>query len=562
MNREQVMRRAQRIVRRIAGRSSEGNPSGILYEQWLQRRRGEHERENHHRAGPGLFSILTTVYDTPPNFLRETAASVLAQTSSNFEWILLDNGSSRQDVIATLEEIAASDPRIRSSRVEKNLGILGGMRRCLEIAGGEYVVPVDSDDTIEPDALSLLTYAIAEHRRPPFVYTDEDVLADGRPQTPYLRPDWDPVLNLCTSYVFHLCAFRRVEALELGAYTDAAATWCHDWDTVHRFHAAGLEPVHVREVAYHWRSHPASSTNRARPERGSLKSQRHVLERVVGATHRPELFELELFPIERGVPEWWVRRRRVQPERLDVLLVRRPEATDNDAALRLREIDYPFARIGIVEGNGHALPRLREQLGDSGAELTVVLSEEVIVDGDEWPWEAIGLLALHRDVVVVSGRVLNSHRMVVAGGEMFGFGGLLGTPEFGRPANDPGYFALALKQRCVSACHSAFFIARTSFLRRALDALPVEATFGFLGAWLGAHAANESRRVAVSPLVSAVAPGIFSGEQAPGPGEAKRFRELHSHVLDDPRWYSPHFSRNRGAAYTLGVHAGTYVSST
>ena len=504
-----------------------------------------------HQVEPGLFSILTTVYETPPNLLRETAASVLAQTSPNFEWIVLDNGSSRQDVSATVEEIAASDPRIRSRRAERNLGILGGMRSCLEIAEGEYIVPVDSDDTIEPDALALLTHAIAEHGGPPFIYTDEDVLADGRPQTPYLRPDWDPVLNLCTSYVFHLCAFRRIEALELGVYADHAATWCHDWDTVHRFHAAGREPVHIREVAYHWRSHSASSTNRTRPESGSLKSQRHVLERVVDATHRPDLFELEIFPIDRGAPEWWVRRRRVQPEPLDVLLVRRRTATGDEVASHLGPTDYPFAQVGVIEGDGQTLARLRERLGDASSELTVVLSDEVVLAGDEWPWEAIGLLELHRDVVVVSGRILDSRGIVVAGGEMFGFGGLLGTPEVGRRANDPGYFALALKQRCVSACHPAFFIARTSFLRKVIHSLPAEATFGFLGAWLGALAASEGGRVVVSPLVSAVASGSFVGDQTPGDGESERFRDLHGRVLDDPRWYSPHFSRNRRAAYTL-----------
>jgi hypothetical protein len=551
---ETVARRTRRFVRRIAHGKTRSDMGDAYYEQWLDQRRSERERPSLQHEGPGLFSILTTVYDTPPNFLRETAASVLAQTSSNFEWIVLDNGSSRQDVMAALDEITASDPRIRSRRVETNLGILGGMRHCLEIAGGEYVVPVDSDDTIEPDAISLLTHAIYEHRLPPFVYTDEDVLANGRPQAPYLRPDWDPVLNLCTSYVFHLCAFRRAEALELGVYTDAAATWCHDWDTVHRFHAAGLEPVHVCEVAYHWRSHPASSTNRTRPEGGSLESQRHVLERVVGTTRRPELFALELFPINRGAPEWWVRRQRVQPEPLDVLLVRRHKATGPRPAFCLGGTDYPFAHVGVVEGDRNPLTRLREHVRDSGSKLTVVLSDELVADGDEWPWEAIGLLELHRDVVIVSGRILNSDRIVVAGGEMFGFGGVVGTPEFGRPAKEPGYFALALKQRCVSACHSAFFIARTDFLRRALDSLPGEATFGFLGAWLGARAASEGKRVAVSPLVSAVARGVFTGEHTSGPGEVERFRDLHTGVLNDPRWYSPHFSRTHGAAYTLGPH--------
>jgi hypothetical protein len=552
------MSKLRRLTSSMTGRllRNAGPPTLSRYEEWLARRLAERARQGAFAASPGLFSILTTVFDTPPEFVRALADSLLSQSSPLFEWVLLDNGSTRHDVVETVRRIG-SDERVHYLWSEKNLGISGGMRACLEGASGAYVVPVDSDDVVVEDALSLLARAIAENDSPPFVYTDEDHLRDGRPQSPYFRPDWDPVLNLSTSYVFHLCAFRRHDALELGVYTDASATWCHDWDTIHRFHGAGLEPFHVREVAYHWRSHAVSSTNRARPEGGSLDSQRHVLERVIGATDQPELFALELFPIDRGAPEWWVRRRRVEPERVDVVIVAEAEPTASAAVKRLEDLSYPFGRIEVVEvADLHprvTLDRIRDCVTGFGGELTVVLTDEVVPEGEEWPWEALGLAKLHPEVAVLSPRILNSTRIVVAGAEMFGFGGLIGSPEFARAANDPGYFALALKQRCVSACHSAFFIARTSFLQRTLARLPPEASFEFLGAWLGAQAADDGKRVAASPLLTAVAPGIFTGEQTPGAGEVERFQELHGHLLSDDRWYSPHFSRDRGAAYELRV---------
>jgi hypothetical protein len=534
-----------RRLRRLARRAAAPTRSSTPYERWLEQRTSV--RRGAGPAGAARFSILTTAFDTPPAFLAEAAQSVFEQTLRPREWILLDNGSTRPDVVALIDELAQNE-LVRRLRVAENVGIMEGMRRCLDAASGEYVVPFDSDDVLLPDALALLEGAIADRSRPGVVYTDEDVLEDGRPRSPYLRPDWDPVLNLCTSYVFHLCAFRRADALRLGVYTDDEARWCHDWDTIHRFDADGASIAHVSEVAYHWRAHARSSTHRPAPESGSLASQRHVLERALAARARPELFDLEPFPIDRGAPEWWLRRRREAPGAIDVVVV----ATGAPAAAP-PGTDYPFRSVAAVEEDGGVRGLARALERDSA--LTVVHRDDVLPEGDEWPWEALALSELHPDAVLFSGRIVNRDRVVVAGGELLGFGGLVGTPERGLLEHEPGYYALALKQRSVSACHPAFFLARTDFLQAALAALPEAATLGFLGAWLGAAALAAEQRVVFSPLIAAVAPGVFTGDQEPGPGEATAFLERYGGLLPDRRSYSPHLSRESGAAYELAEAA-------
>jgi hypothetical protein len=186
---------------------------------------------------------------------------------------------------------------------------------------------------------------------------------------------------------------------------------------------------------------------------------------------------------------------------------------------------------------------------------TVVVSARVRPEGDVWPWEALGLFRLHPDAALVSGRILDDQRRVAAGGEVFGFGGILGCPDRGRPADDPGYFGLALKQKSVSAVHPGFFVADTTFLRQALDWLPAQATPGFLGAWLGAFAAGQGRRVAYSPLVSAVAGEGFVAGQPGTAAEEALFLRRHGALVPDHRWYPRPCSRRPGAAYQLKVDA-------
>src|SRR5262249_10615474 len=154
----------------------------------------------------------TTVYDTPAEYLDELAASVAAQTWRDFEWILLDNGSRAPATRAALQRIAA-DPRVSLLRVDANLGIVGGMRAALERAGGRYVLPVDSDDYLFPDALATTASALQRAGHPAVAYSDEDKIRDGRHVEPFAKPDWDPVLFRNCCYIAHLCAIDRERAL-------------------------------------------------------------------------------------------------------------------------------------------------------------------------------------------------------------------------------------------------------------------------------------------------------------------------------------------------------------
>jgi glycosyltransferase involved in cell wall biosynthesis len=77
-----------------------------------------------------LFSLLTTVYNTPAAYIETLAASVFSQTWTDFEWVLLDNGSQSRATRDALDRLAR-DPRVRLFRTDTNLGIIGGMRHVL-----------------------------------------------------------------------------------------------------------------------------------------------------------------------------------------------------------------------------------------------------------------------------------------------------------------------------------------------------------------------------------------------------------------------------------------------
>lgn len=98
-----------------------------------------------------LVSILIPTYNTE-KFIRATLQSVLNQTYSNWEMILVDDASTDQTV-AIIEEFAQNDKRIKLFKLEKNSGNGFTRNAALEKATGKYIAYLDADDLWFPEKL-------------------------------------------------------------------------------------------------------------------------------------------------------------------------------------------------------------------------------------------------------------------------------------------------------------------------------------------------------------------------------------------------------------------------
>jgi len=103
-----------------------------------------------------LFSVLIANYNNG-NYIKETLDSVFAQDYTNWEIIIVDDASTdnSKDVYA----LYAGDSRIHIYYNEENKGVTYTKWRCLEYAKGELCGFLDPDDTILPNALSLMVNA-------------------------------------------------------------------------------------------------------------------------------------------------------------------------------------------------------------------------------------------------------------------------------------------------------------------------------------------------------------------------------------------------------------------
>lgn len=95
-----------------------------------------------------LFSILIPAYKS--KYLKECINSILAQTYSNYEIIIVDDASP-EDLATIVNEFV--DSRVHYFRNEKNYGavnVVDNWNKCLEFASGEYCICMGDDDTLKP----------------------------------------------------------------------------------------------------------------------------------------------------------------------------------------------------------------------------------------------------------------------------------------------------------------------------------------------------------------------------------------------------------------------------
>ena len=107
-----------------------------------------------------LVSVIMTNYNTPEKYLREALDSILNQTYTNFEFIIVDDGST-DNSLSVIESYA--DSRIIVLKNDENIGLTKSLNKALEISKGEYVARMDSDDISLPDRCKLQLTAFAEN---------------------------------------------------------------------------------------------------------------------------------------------------------------------------------------------------------------------------------------------------------------------------------------------------------------------------------------------------------------------------------------------------------------
>ncbi|CAN5674776.1 hypothetical protein BH20VER1_BH20VER1_19890 [soil metagenome] len=225
-----------------------------------------------HGARKPFFSIITPTYNSRPQWLAEAALSLLAQTCDDWEWCLVDDGSTERETRLLLQRLRDASARVRLKFID-NAGISGATNEAVDLASGRYVCLLDHDDLLAPAALEQMRAKTGENYDA--IYSDEDKLDDtsGKRVEPFFKPDWSPEYLRGAMYVGHLLCVRR--ELAQSVRFDSDFDGVQDFDFMLRVGETGARIGHIPQVLYHWRKTPGSIAERtdAKPQIDALQER-------------------------------------------------------------------------------------------------------------------------------------------------------------------------------------------------------------------------------------------------------------------------------------------------
>jgi len=165
-----------------------------------------------------LVTVLMPVYNAE-RFLREAIDSILQQTLSYFEFLIIDDGSTDNSV-AIIKSYG--DARIRFIQNEKNLGISATLNRGLELASCELIARMDADDISYPERLQKQYNFFETNKDVALLSTwAREVSETGEPvYTARWRQPFFYYNLTFECWIYHpTVMYRRSAVLDVGAYS-------------------------------------------------------------------------------------------------------------------------------------------------------------------------------------------------------------------------------------------------------------------------------------------------------------------------------------------------------
>jgi len=434
------------------------------------------------------FSIITPVFDPPIKAFDACARSVFRQSYSDWEWILVDDGSTDREVLDYLRRL--DDPRVRVRTRHQNGGIVEASNDALNLASGEFIVLLDHDDLLANNALKRVDEVLSENPRIDYLYSDEDKVDDeGRFFDPFRKPAWSPERLRSQNYCCHLSVIRAELMRELGGFR-TGYDGSQDFDLILRITERAQEIAHVPEILYHWRVVPGSTAGDAGAKPYAIEAARRAvsehLDRLgidADVTVTPDLYLKSTRRLSRCplvsiiIPTCGSRKRvwgreavlvetavasiiqRSTYENYEIVIVYDDPLTPDDVIDRLRHIAGDRLRLVPYRKSFNFSEKCNLGVVSSSGEYVVLLNDDTSIQSPGWI-EGLICYFVEPDVGMVGPKLLLEDGRIQSAGHFNKEGP--NNVAFGHHADDRGPFSVLQ----IAAERSGLTMACTAIPRR------------------------------------------------------------------------------------------------
>lgn len=198
-------------------------------------------------------SIIMPCYNQG-KYVREAIESVLHQTYKNIEIVCVNDASldNSNDIIQNILSELNPDNFIYINHKE-NKGVITTRNEAIEIATGEYILPLDADDTIEPTYVEKAVNILDENPDIGIVYCwVNNFWKDSKSQISKWE-DFDISKELFLNSIVNTSMYRKSDFLLVGGYKSYMNKGWEDWDLWLSIIEKGFKAHLIKEVLFNYR---------------------------------------------------------------------------------------------------------------------------------------------------------------------------------------------------------------------------------------------------------------------------------------------------------------------
>jgi GT2 family glycosyltransferase len=526
-----------------------------------------------------LVSIVLPVYRPALKDFIAAVDSVLGQTYSNWELIIVDDSSRSRTLTRCLAAYEAKDTRIKVFRHRRNQGISAATNTALSHAVGTYVALADHDDLLVDVAIELMVRE-ALRTGAKLLYSDEDKIDDtGMFSEPNLKPDWNYRLLLGMNYICHLLVVEAELLHEIGPL-DSACDGAQDHDLLLRLSEkiTDSDIHHVPEVLYHWRKTAASTASSGAAKPYAVKAGMRAIQ-----THlaRKGFDNIQIAPI--GERTMYTHRWGLHDEPSVTIIIPfkdQVKITRRCLELVIGNTDYGNYRVVLVDNWSQtreaelfceqavaddrvSVRRIEMKFNysllnnvavrENPADFYVFLNNDVFLQQRDWLRVLMDEALADPKVGIVGAKLIYPTQNVQHGGIVLGVGGIGDHAFRGIGRNDPGYVGRAWCAQQYSAVTAACMLCRADTFKAVGGFDERELAVAFNDVDLCLKAGQAGWRVIWTPaLVAEHHESLSRGDDMALAKQARFFfenqvmaRRWGGVIRADP-FYNRHFSRNDG----------------
>ena len=224
----------------------------------------------------GLISIVLPVYNGE-KYLRESIESVLSQTYTNWELLILDDCSNDHSSDIA-KEYVGKDRRILYYRNEENLRLPRNLNKGFSLAKGDYLTWTSDDNRFRSNALEVM-YQTLQEQSAKFVFASCRIINEKGEEIEYISVGSNSVRDIVGRNSVGACFLYTRDVYETIGEYDPDMELVEDYDYWQKV-IANFKAVPISETLYEYRWHDGALTNTMKREKYLYNLERMLLKNI------------------------------------------------------------------------------------------------------------------------------------------------------------------------------------------------------------------------------------------------------------------------------------------